>query len=84
MTENEFRDLLYHLDGKLQVNKVGASGNIWVAMGELVNKSTKEDKTKNIEVKFNPIISANHFYKNKEKELASIVEDYLKDKITVF
>ena len=43
MTENEFRDLLYHLDGKLQVNKVGASGNIWVAMGELVNKSTKED-----------------------------------------
>ena len=43
MTENEFRDLLYHLNGKLQVNKIGTSGNIWVAMGELVNKSTKED-----------------------------------------
>ena len=43
MTENEFRDLLYHLNGKLQVNKIGTSGNIWVAMGDLVNKSTKED-----------------------------------------
>ena len=42
------------------------------------------DLQKNIDVKFNPIISANHFYKNKEKELASTVEDYLKNKITVF
>jgi len=39
---------------------------------------------KNIEVKFNPIIDANHFYKGKEKELTSVIEHYLKDKITIF
>ena len=38
---------------------------------------------KNIEVKFNSITGANHFYKSKEKELSSIIESYLKDKITV-
>ena len=38
---------------------------------------------KNIEVKFNPIIDANHFYKGKEKELTSVIEHYLKDKITI-
>ena len=38
---------------------------------------------KNIEVKFNPIINANHFYKGKEKELTSVIEHYLKDKITI-
>ena len=38
---------------------------------------------KNIEVKFNPIINANHFYKGKEKELTSVIELYLKDKITI-
>ena len=39
--------------------------------------------TKNIDVRFNPISNANHFYKNKEKELSSIVEKYLKENITV-
>ena len=38
---------------------------------------------KNIEVKFDAI-SANHFYKDKEKELFSSMERYLKDKITIF
>ena len=38
---------------------------------------------KNIEVKFDSIINANHFYKGKVKELASIVGRYLKDKVTV-
>ena len=38
---------------------------------------------KNIEVKFDPIVNANHFFKGKEKELASSVERYLKDKVTV-
>ena len=38
---------------------------------------------KNIEVKFNSIINANHFYKGKEKELTSVIEHYLKDKITI-
>ena len=38
---------------------------------------------KNIEVKFNPILNANHFYKGKEKELSTLIENYLSDKITV-
>ena len=39
---------------------------------------------KNINVKFDSIPNANHFYKGKEKELANVVEGYIKDKITVF
>ena len=39
---------------------------------------------KNIDVKFNSISNANHFYKDKEKALASSIEAYLKDKISVF
>ena len=38
---------------------------------------------KNIDVKFNSIINANHFYKGKEKELANTIESYIKDKITI-
>ena len=43
----------------------------------------KLNMQKNIEVKFDSIINANHFFKGKEKELASSVERYLKDKVTV-
>ena len=39
---------------------------------------------KNIEVKFETIIGANHFYHGKGKELSSIIENYLQDKISVF
>ena len=39
---------------------------------------------KNIEVKFESIAGANHFYNKKEKELTFIVENYLKEKITIF
>ena len=38
---------------------------------------------KNIDVKFDPISNANHFYKGKEKELASSVEKYIKEKMTI-
>ena len=38
---------------------------------------------KNIDVKFDCIDKANHFYKGKEKELASIIESYIKSKISV-
>jgi len=38
---------------------------------------------KNIDVKFESIANANHFYKNKEKDLSNIIQKYLKDKITV-
>jgi uncharacterized protein len=43
----------------------------------------KLNMQKNIEVKFNSIQNANHFYKNKENELAVVIEQYLKDKITI-
>ena len=39
---------------------------------------------KNIEVKFDSIINANHFYKGKVKELTSSVERFLKDKVAIF
>ena len=38
---------------------------------------------KNIEVKFNSVNSANHFYKSKEKELSAVIDSYIKDKITI-
>ena len=38
---------------------------------------------RNIEVKFDSILNGNHFFKNKEKELFSTVESYIKDKVTV-
>ena len=36
-----------------------------------------------INVKFDSIPNANHFYKGKEKELANSIEGYIKDKITI-
>ena len=41
------------------------------------------DSQKNIEVIFDNIINANHFYKNKEKELADSIDRYIKDKVTL-
>jgi len=38
---------------------------------------------KNIDVKFDLIQNANHFYKGKEKELSLVLENYIKDKITI-
>ena len=38
---------------------------------------------KNIDVKFESIVNANHFYKNKEKELATSIDKYIKDKVTI-
>ena len=38
---------------------------------------------KNIDVKFDSIDSANHFFKSKEKELSSSIENYIKDKVTI-
>ena len=50
----------------------------------LLNLKKRLNMQKNIDVKFDSIINANHFYKGKTKELSSTVERYLKDKITVF
>ena len=50
----------------------------------LLNLKKRLTLQKNIEVKFDPIMNANHFYKGKEKELTTIIEKYLKDKINVY
>ena len=38
---------------------------------------------KNIDVKFDSIANANHFFKNKEKELSEAINNYIKDKVTI-
>ena len=50
----------------------------------ILNLKKRLSMQKNIEVKFNFIEKANHFYKGKEKELSNIIETYIKDKISVY
>ena len=38
---------------------------------------------KNIEVDFDPIVNANHFYKGKEKEISNKIYQYIKRKVTI-
>ena len=54
-----------------------------VKLDSISNLKKRLGMQKNIEVKFNPIVDANHFYKNKEKELSSIINSYIKEKISV-
>ena len=49
----------------------------------ILNLKKRLSAQKNIDVKFDPIANANHFFKGKEKELSSTLESYIKDKITV-
>ena len=50
----------------------------------ILNLKKRLSSQKNIEVKFDSISNANHFYKKKEKELSEYIDRYLKDKISVF
>ena len=54
-----------------------------VEVDSILNLKNRLSSQKNINVKFAAIPNANHFYKSKEKELASLIELYIKDKITV-
>ena len=49
----------------------------------ILNLKKRLSSQKNIEVKFDSISSANHFYKKKEKELSECIDRYLKDKISI-
>jgi len=49
----------------------------------LVNLKKRLSIQKNIEVKFDTISNANHFYKGKEKELSNSIENYIKEKINI-
>ena len=42
---------------------------------------TRLNQQKSINIKFEPINDANHFYKNKENELKKILDDYIKKEV---
>ena len=54
-----------------------------VKFDSILNLKKRLQMQKNIEVKYEPINNANHFYKGKEKELSASIEKYIKDKITI-
>ena len=54
-----------------------------VSEESLLNLKKRLIIQKNIEVKFDSILNANHFYKSKEKELSAVIDSYIKDKITI-
>ena len=62
---------------------LSAKNDELVSEESLTSLKKKLSMQKNIEVKFDPISNANHFYKNKEKDLASATDRYIKDKITL-
>ena len=50
----------------------------------ILNLKKRLNLQKNIEVKFEPLANANHFYKGKEKDLSSVMNRYLKENIVSF
>ena len=49
----------------------------------ILNLKKRLSTQKNIDVEFDFINNANHFYKGKEKELSNSINTYIKEKITV-
>ncbi len=54
-----------------------------VSNESLLNLKKRLTIQKSIEVKFDVINAANHFFKNKEKELVDSMNRYIKDKVTI-
>ena len=54
-----------------------------VNLDSILNLKKRLSMQKNIDVKFEAINNANHFYKNKEKELSVAISRYIKDKVTI-
>jgi len=54
-----------------------------VSEDSILNLKKRLSMQKNIDVKFDIINNANHFYKGKEKELTMSINKYLKDKMTI-
>ena len=54
-----------------------------VEVNSILNLKKRLSAQKNINIIFNAISNTNHFYKNKEKELALLIKNYIKEKITV-
>ena len=54
-----------------------------VQIDSILNLKKRLSVQKNINVKFDSIPNANHFYKGKEKELVNLIDEYIKDKMTI-
>ena len=54
-----------------------------VKVDSILNMKKRLSMQKNINVKFDAIANANHFFKNKEKELSSTIDHYIKSKVTI-
>ena len=54
-----------------------------VKLDSILNLKKRLSMQKNINIKFDAIVNANHFYKGKEKELVALLEHYIKDKVTI-
>jgi len=54
-----------------------------VQIDSFLNLKKRLSIQKNIDVKFESISNANHFFKNKEKELSTSIDRYIKDKVTI-
>ena len=54
-----------------------------VQADSIINLKKRLNMQKNINVKFESIPNANHFFKDKEKELGYSVREYIKDKVTI-
>ena len=54
-----------------------------VNLDSILNLKKRLSMQKNIDVKFESINNANHFYRNKEKELSMLINRYIKDKVTI-
>ena len=54
-----------------------------VQVDSIINLKKRLNMQKNINVKFESIPNANHFFKDKEKELGNSIGEYIKDKVTI-
>ena len=54
-----------------------------VQADSVTNLKKRLSLQKNIDVKFETIANANHFFKKKEKDLAEVIDHYIKDKVTI-
>ena len=54
-----------------------------VQVDSIINLKKRLNMQKNINIKFDSIPNANHFFKDKEKELGNLIGEYIKDKVTI-
>ena len=54
-----------------------------VQLDSILNLKKRLSTQKNIDVKFESIANANHFYKNREKELSTSIDRYIQSKVNI-